>query len=252
MNTDSPVAATLPSGTLAAGAGAKLRALPSTPTYWFAMFAASALGTNLGDFASDELGVSRWVSFAALAAISLSGILADRRIAARSEAGYWVAIVALRAAATNVGDVLTHDFRLGYAAVAAVLFVATLAAGALTRRDDRGSRTPRIDGGYWIAMLLAGVFGTVGGDLASHTVGLYAAAGGLIAVLLAVLMLRESLAPAALPVYWLVVLAERSAGTPVGDSLASERAVGLGLYVAILVTGGVFVIGLLVRSTRPR
>lgn len=96
------------------GGGFAMRAFNASPPYWFAMFAASALGTNLGDFWVDWLYHDRPTSFASLAVICVVSIWADRRYAARSDVAYWVAIVALRAAATNVADYMTHDLALCY------------------------------------------------------------------------------------------------------------------------------------------
>ena len=232
--------------------------MAATPAYWFCMYAASALGTNLGDFWVDGLGLGREWSFVSLAVISALAIWADRRFAAWTELGYWIAIVALRAAATTVADAMTHDLRWSYAISALMLAIATLVAGRFTNSSSpaggRGfSASPTVNGRYWIAMLIAGVFGTVAGDLASHTIGLFPAAGILAALLVALLVWRSFTAPASITLYWCVILAERCAGTPAGDALASHRGAGLGLPTAIACTGGALVLGLLVRErTTPR
>ena len=212
------------------------------------MFAASALGTNLGDFWADRLFADRWTSFASLVALSGLAIVGDGLIARRSDVGYWIAIVALRAAATNIADFLTHDCKFGYPATSMMLGVAALLAGYFTHRDKATSNTPRIDIRYWTAMLIAGVFGTTVGDLASHMIGLYAAAGMLCLALVLVIGLRSRFAPTSVLAYWCVVLVERCAGTPVGDGLASSRAIGLGLPLAIVCTTGLLVAGLLVTG----
>ncbi len=223
-------------------------AFDATPAYWFAMFAASAFGTNLGDFCADDLSVGRGLSFTALASLSGLAIWADSKIRMRTEAGYWIAIVVLRAASTNVADVLTHDLAYSYVALSVILALATLIAGYFTRRGVQGAGMPRIDGRYWAAMSIAGVFGTVAGDFASHMVGLYAAAAVLCTLLVAVIAGRNSLAWRSLLAYWAVVLIERCAGTPFGDMLASHRALGLGLPLAMACTGGLLLSGLLGRA----
>jgi uncharacterized membrane-anchored protein len=228
------------------------RAFRVSPAYWFTMFAASALGTNLGDFWADRLFADRWVSFASLVAICGLGIAGDRRIGRRSDVGYWIAIVGLRAAATIVADFLTHDCKLGYVATSIILGVATLLAGYFTRLDEVTRTSPTIDMRYWTAMLVAGVFGTTAGDLASHMIGLYAAAGMLCVTLVVVIGLRARFAPTSVLAYWCIVLVERCAGTPVGDGLASSRAVGLGLPLAIVCTTGLLVVGLLVTGLGGR
>ncbi len=235
-----------------AAAGTKERALGAGPDFWLAMFTASVLGTNLGDLGVDTLSLGRWVSFALLAVICALAIGADSRFGQRTNAYFWIGIVGLRAAATNVADALTHDFGFGYGVTAFSLAVLALVAGCLTRPSPIGGGSPRIDRRYWIAMLIAGVFGTVSGDMASHQFGLYAAAGMLTAALLLVLVIRHRAFPAAILGYWCAVLLERCAATPVGDSLASRHALGLGLNLATACSTSGFLLALVWRWTRQR
>jgi uncharacterized membrane-anchored protein len=228
------------------------RALGATPAYWFSMFAASALGTNLGDFTVETLSLGRGMSFALLAVITGLAFWGDSRFARRSDAGYWIAIVTLRAAATNVGDFLTEDLSILYPVLIVVLGLATLFAGCFTRIGEVTSTSPLIDRRYWTAMLIAGIFGTVGGDFISHAIGLYAAAAVLCTAAVIVLAARSAFAATSVLTYWSAVLVERCAGTPVGDALASHRAVGLGLKWAMVCTGGMLLIGLLLRSRERR
>ncbi len=210
------------------------------------MFAASCLGTNLGDFWVDELGVGRMLSFASLAFICVPAVAADTQSGDRTEAFYWVAILALRAAATNAADYLTHDIGLAYGGTAVALGVIALLLGSCTRPAPNGRGSPGVDGWYWAAMLAAGLMGTVAGDLASHTVGLFTAAAMLTLVLLIMLWLRSH-APVGVLGYWCAVLAERCAGTPVGDSLAGRHGLGLGLKLAMVCTGAFFSVALIIR-----
>jgi uncharacterized membrane-anchored protein len=234
------------------GAAAQARALGATPSYWFSMFAASALGTNLGDFTVDALSLGRGMSFVLLAVITGLAFWADSRFARRTDAGYWIAIVTLRAAATNVGDFLTGDLSISYPVLMVVLGLATLFAGCFTRIDRVTSTSPLVDARYWTAMLIAGIFGTVGGDFISHAIGLYAAAAALCSVAVIVLAARGAFAATSVLSYWCAVLVERCAGTPVGDALASHRAAGLGLQLAMACTGAMLLVGLLARASGHR
>jgi uncharacterized membrane-anchored protein len=218
------------------------RALAPSPAYWGAMLAASALGTNLGDFGADfgSLGLIGSAGWAALAALAV--MVADRLWP--REALFWIAIVLLRALATNIGDFLTDDLAIGRPSSSLLFGAATLGAGWLTARG----RSPRIDARYWLAMGLGGVFGTVGGDMVSHAVGLPLAAAGLGALVVAAIVAREAAAPLASLGYWAIVLAERAAGTAVGDLLAETRGLGLGLPVAMATTGALLALALGLRS----
>ena len=216
--------------------------------YWFAMLIASALGTNVGDLWAQIVFSGRLTSLASLLAICAVAVWYDRRAAALTEAGYWVAIVAMRAAATNLADILTHDLALGYVLVSVVLAVLTLVAARFTSPDLARGGSPRVDGAYWIAMFIAGLFGTVCGDLIHHNIGLYAASAALCLVLAALILLREAYAPASVLLYWSIVMAERLAGTAVGDALASRRAVALGIVLATVCTSLLMVVALWSRA----
>ena len=222
------------------------RALQPNVAYWVAMYATSALGTNLGDFAAEGLGLGLGVSFAALAAISGALIALDRAAGARTEVVFWLALVALRAMATNVGDFLTEDLGVARGVSAPALGVLTLAAGYLTYGGD----SPRVDARYWLAMALGGAFGTVAGDFASHALGLPQATVALALALAAGVAVRPW--GAGVMSYWALVLVERAAGTPAGDGLAEGRGLGLGLGlpVAMSVTGAVFAAAVFWRLAR--
>ena len=212
------------------------RALDTGITFWLAMFAASAFGTNLGDAWVDGIGLGRTASAASLICICVLAIGGDRRFGMRTELCYWTAVVVLRAAATNLADFITHDLQLGYAAASAVLGACALAMAATTRPAAPGSASPLIERRYWAAMLLAGLFGTTGGDLASRELGLFPAAAllpGLLGLLLAARVRWLGVAPVA---YWCAILAERCAATPFSDAFASRHALGLGLLRAMACT----------------
>jgi uncharacterized membrane-anchored protein len=141
---------------------------------------------------------------------------------------------------------LTHDLSLSYPLVALALGALTLLAARFTQ-VRAGSDSPLVDGWYWVAMLLAGVFGTVGGDLAAHTIGIYGALALLAVALLSILVARRRYFPTAVLGYWCVVLAERCAATPAGDALASRHAAALGLPLAVASTASLFGAALLWR-----
>ena len=235
-------------GTARSGAATLPRAMNVTPAYWAAMLAASALGTNMGDLWAEILFPGALTSLASLLVICAAAVWFDRRAAARSEAAYWVAIVAMRAAATNLADILTHDLALGYAVVSVLLCLATLVAARFTIPDVARGGSPRVDGAYWAAMFVAGLFGTVAGDLTHHTVGLYAASVAFCLVLTGFILIRDAIAPTSVLLYWSIIMMERCAGTAVGDALASRRAMALGIPLATTCTFTLLAVSLWVRA----
>jgi uncharacterized membrane-anchored protein len=162
-----------------------------------------------------------------------------------------LAIIFLRAGATNVGDGLIHIFGLSLGVASLLTGVATLVAGFFTLPPFAGAISPLIDLRYWLAMGLGGVFGTVFGDLTSHTIGMFPALITLGVGLIVVILVRGPLAPTSMLGYWCIVLAERAAGTPAGDWFASRRGLGLGLPVALLCVGAGLIASLwLYRRTK--
>jgi hypothetical protein len=163
----------------------------------------------VGDLWAEIVFPGRTTSLASLLAICVAAIWYHRRMAARTEAGYWIAIVAMRAAATNVADICTHDLGLGYVSVSALLGVLTLIAARFATVDFSRSGSPRVDGPYWTAMFIAGVFGTVAGDLIHHNIGLYNASAALCLLLAGLILIREVRAPVSMLLFWSIVMAER-------------------------------------------
>jgi hypothetical protein len=130
------------------------------------------------------------------------------------------------------------------------LGAATLVAGRFTLGGSPGATSPLIDLRYWGAMFIGGVFGTVGGDLMSHSVGLFPAAILSAIVLVVAIRARGALGPTSMVGYWCIVLAERAAGTPTGDALADEHGFSLGLPIAMAIACAALLIGLWLRRGR--
>jgi len=203
---------------------------------------ASVFGANAGDFIADVLGLGHAnglpILFLCLGATFVFEFVDDKaRILY-----YWIAIVIIRSAATNIGDIF-HDFDVSFkistllslCAVVASLFVwKTLGANSLVKN------TIPLNAFYFITMFFAGVAGTVVGDAFSYGLelgNLYAALTLGIFVSLAFLLWNDKL-KSNLFYYWITVVLIRSAGTAAGDFIANTD---IGLTVSTLITGAVFV-----------
>jgi uncharacterized membrane-anchored protein len=151
-----------------------------------------------------------------------------------------------------VGDGLIHILGLSFVAASIITGVATLVAGYFTIPPSAAAISPRIDLRYWGAMFIGGVFGTVAGDLAAHSIGLFPALIALGVALVVVIVSRGLIAPIAMVGYWCIVLAERAAGTPAGDWFASRRGLALGLPIALARTGAVLLAALWLYSRTKR
>jgi uncharacterized membrane-anchored protein len=167
----------------------------------------------------------------------------------------------MRTGATNLADYLAGHRGLnidrGLLSVIFALAIAGLAwrSGRSAGKSGKTASAKTIpDTGalYWVAMLLAGIFGTVMGDLCEHVFGGGAAAIGLSLVLALGLAVYSRNVLQAVHAYWLTIAVARSAGTALGDWLAENHIFELGLPLSTLLTGlAFFGIVALWRPRRP-
>jgi uncharacterized membrane-anchored protein len=129
------------------------------------------------------------------------------------------------------------------------LFIASVALYArVTPRRAPGDDTVQVNAAYWVAMMLAGVLGTVGGDAAARVLSNPGAATVFFAIpwaAIAYLQGRGVLLLAA--PYWAVVALIRTAGTAGGDTIAHA----IGLAPSTVLTGLVFLVLVVASSRSP-
>jgi len=219
-----------------------VRNLPGiTASYWLALVAASVFGTNTGDFVAGYLHLGHLAGLPCLGLLFGAILLLAKRARRSPVLHFWAAIITVRTAATNVGDAF-HDFHVAYG-VSVPVVLALFAASVLLYRHVAGSRsgeaTVRVNAVYWLAMMLAGVLGTIGGDCASYRLGLTPAGAACVFGVLVALSIwwfrKKGNLLNAIP-YWTSVGLIRTAGTATGDALAGA----LGLPLSTALTGLVF------------
>ena len=214
--------------------------------YWLAILLASVFGTNMGDLYAHESGLGIVWGLLLLAILALGVFVAERGDTRPRELYYWGVIVIIRTGATNIADWLAFRVRVPEPGLALALagLLALFAWGAQPAAEGmvEGERLPTNGTPYWLAMLSAGVFGTVVGDVASHLIGQGPASIALGVLLAAVLAGRRSVAAASVAAYWVTVAVARTAGTAMGDWLAEDKVLEIGLPVSTLITGTVFVL----------
>jgi len=227
-----------------------MRSLPRIDgRYWLALSAASIFGTNTGDFVAGYLHIGHLAGLPWLLGLFLVILFLERLSPVKTPLWFWCAIITMRTAATNVGDAF-HDFHLGFGIsvpISLAVFVITVAVYAYSApKRARGDDTVKVDAAYWVAMMVAGVLGTVGGDLAAKWLSAPGAAVvffALAALAIGLFRRREILLQAA--AYWTVVGLVRTAGTAGGDSVAHA----IGLAPGTVLTGLVF-LALVIASSR--
>jgi uncharacterized membrane-anchored protein len=97
--------------------------------YWLCMFIAGTLGTVIGDFCSHNLHLDDAGAMALLSPIVAAQFLIGRQGPLRLLPFYWLTVVAIRAAGTAVGDLLSDRHLLALplsTAATGILFVALL------------------------------------------------------------------------------------------------------------------------------
>jgi uncharacterized membrane-anchored protein len=229
-----------------------LLSLPRIDTrYWLALSAASIFGTNTGDFVAGYLHLGHLAGLPWLLAAFAAILVVERVSPIKTPLWFWSAIIIVRTAATNVGDAF-HDFRLGFGIsvpVSLLLFVVSVAIYArVSARRAPGDDTVQVNAAYWVTMMLAGVLGTVGGDLAAKglsqplaAIAFFAMAGACIPYFRRRAILLDAMA------YWTVVALIRTAGTAGGDTLAHM----IGLAPSTVLTGAAFLVLVVISSRRP-
>lgn len=226
--------------------------------YWVAILLASVCGTNLGDYYAHEAGLGLGLGLVVLALLCGVVFAIERLDGRPTEIYYWLVILIIRTGATNIADTLAFRVRVPepWLSILLALLIAAFATWqnrGLPPDAYRGpNRTvPPAGAAYWLAMLGAGVLGTVDGDVSSHLVGQGPASVLLLATLCAALLLR-SWGPlfGGLAVYWIRVVIARTAGTAIGDFLAEDRRLDIGLGAATVFTVLAFVFLALVWQPR--
>jgi uncharacterized membrane-anchored protein len=220
-----------------------------TPRYWVAILVASMCGANTGDFLSHNLDLGHWRGLPLLAIVFLAILWFEGRVRTATEAYYWLAIIVIRTAATNLADLLTHDLKLGYAVIepGLTLLLIVLVLADRTRQPDtaplagglRRPMVPTTNALYWLAMFTAGTLGTASGDFTAGVagLGLFYGSAVLSVLFIAVLAVAWYLGDMSKPWYWASIVGARTAGTTLGDMLASRHGLDLGLSVSTLLTG---------------
>ncbi|MBV8380559.1 MAG: hypothetical protein JO369_07350 [Paucibacter sp.] len=226
--------------------------------YWAAITLASVFGTNLGDLYAHNSGLGVGVGLLILAVIAMAGVLLERVDTRAHQVYYWLVIIIIRTGATNIADGLAHLVRIPGSELPRLILALFFAVmiSLFGWRSVRGARQqsnglPNTDTNYWFAMLGAGVFGTLLGDVFAHLLGQGAASLVLAVMLALALLLRHRGLLGQTTAYWVTVSVARTAGTAMGDWFAENKVLNIGLPLSTLLTGAAFVTVLLLWRSRP-
>ena len=189
--------------------------------YWACLCVASVLGADLGDVCSHLLGLGYWRGLPAFAALFALVIVAAHRFN-RTDVWYWIAILLVRAAATNISDLQTEGFGERFLVVIVIEAMILAPLVAIDRRDYAAQRSMVAGALFWLTMLVAGTLGTtIGDDLAFGQELRPPSASALMTLVLAgTFATRITTGARSALAYWGAVLVIRTWGTNVGDFFA--------------------------------
>jgi uncharacterized membrane-anchored protein len=214
--------------------------IPSGGTrYWAALSVASVLGCNTGDAYARVFGLVNGLPL--LIALFAVILWVEQRDQRPRQAYYWLAILVVRTAATNIADFTIHAIGTGPAigVLTLGLVVALLGGAALSTSSEASTSSrmelPRTDLAYWGIMLVAGTLGTAIGDYASFRSGLgLTGASMALSSVVAFALAAGSMGLLSFPLYyWFTIVGVRAAGTAVGDFFARH----LGLLPSTVASG---------------
>lgn len=226
------------------------------PHYWVVLSIASVAGANTGDFVSQYLGIGHVRGLPVLVLVFAAILAAERREFLLHTTWYWLAVLAIRTASTNIADFLTVDLHLGRPATLVGLALTLFAIFPMARSEARllmssvlmarppGRARPVTDAGYWSALIVAGTLGTVLGDWCSTGLGL----GGLYASLLLVVVsalvfaLHATSWISRLRLYWVTIVLLLATGTTLADLLVRDPRLHLGLLLSTALSVGAMAI----------
>lgn len=226
------------------------------PHYWVVLSIASVAGANTGDFVSEYLGIGHVRGLPVLVLALVTILVMERGEFRLHTAWYWLAVLTIRTAATNLADFLTVDLHLGRPATLAGLAVMLFAIFPMAGSEARllmssammarppGRARPMTDAGYWSALIVASTLGTVLGDWCNVGLGLGAPHAAMLLVVLSALALGLHITSwiSRLRLYWITIVLLLAAGTTVADLLARDPRPQLGLPLSTALSVGAMAI----------
>jgi len=235
-----------------------------TLAFWAIKIMSTTVGETGADYLAVHVGLGTAVTGGMVAALLAAALVAQLRSRQYVPWIYWLTVVLVSVAGTQITDALTDRLEVSlYASTAAfaVLLAATFALwyGRERTLSIHTIVTVRRELFYWTAILFTFALGTAAGDLATEALGLGFNVGVLVfAGLIAVVYAAYGLGVGAVLAFWLAYILTRPLGASLGDLLSQSPAYG-GLGLGTVTTSIVFlavivalVAMLSLRTGRPR
>ena len=194
--------------------------------FWIIKIAATTLGETGGDAVSMSMGLGYLVGTAIFAVIFLVSVAIQIKAQRFHPAIYWTTIIATTMVGTTLADFADRSLGIGYAGGSALLLILVIASLATWYRT-LGSvavdtvNSARVEGFYWVTIMLSQTLGTALGDWTADTAGLgYAGAAAIFGGLLGLIVAAYYWTAISRTVlFWAAFILTRPLGAVVGDFL---------------------------------
>lgn len=218
-----------------------------TLTFWVVKILSTTVGETGADYLAVHVGVGQVVTDICTLALLTAALIVQLRSKQYVPWKYWLVVVLLSIAGTQITDALTDGLGIslyystaGFAAALGVIFATwhakerTLSITSITTR--------RRELFYWSAILFTFALGTAAGDLATEAVGLGFMVGAVVfAGLIGAIALAYRLGAPPVLAFWLAYILTRPLGASLGDLLSHARTYG-GFGFGTVLTSAAFLI----------
>jgi uncharacterized membrane-anchored protein len=224
-----------------------------TLAFWIIKIMSTTVGETGADYLAVNVGLGTGITGAIVAALLATSLLLQFRSRRYVPWVYWLTVVLVSVAGTQITDALTDGLEVSLywsTAVFALMLAAIFAIWYAIERtlSIQTIVTRRRELFYWAAILVTFALGTAAGDLATEALGLGFNLGVMIfGALIGAIGLLYYFGVNAVLTFWLAYILTRPLGASLGDLLSQAReygGVGFGtIYTSVCF---LFVIGLLV------
>lgn len=216
-----------------------------TLAFWAIKIVATTLGEVGGNAVTLTLGLGYLVGTLIFAAILVVAVTAQIRAERFHPGLYWSVITATTLAGTTLADFFDRSLGIGYLGGSLVLFALVLASLALWYRSEgtvavETVATPRVEGFYWLTIMVSQTLGTALGDwMADDTPLGFNGSAALIGVALVVTAgLYACTRVSRTALFWAAFILTRPLGATLANSLDKPAAQG-GLAISDLTISAV-------------
>ncbi|MBC8636239.1 hypothetical protein IAG25_05405 [Caballeronia sp. EK] len=216
-----------------------------TLAFWIIKIMSTTVGETGADYLAVNAGLGVIVTDAITAALLAAALFMQMRTRRMVPWLYWLTVVLISIAGTQITDALTDSAGVSLYASTACFAVLLAFIFAIWHRTEhslsiRSIDTRRRELFYWCAILCTFALGTAAGDLATEALGLGFPLGVLIfATLIAITGAAAFLGMNRVAAFWIAYILTRPLGASLGDLMSQPRTYG-GMGFGTIYTSALF------------